>query len=106
MTVRPVFSDEIQPAGYSDLIKQQSSEVGFNEALKRTHTTHAYPLSSISGASGGFVSLSDKHPWPCRLLPTSVLQSSFTERPDWEQEEDKMYVSLCCCVFVSSRSKI
>lgn len=63
MTVRPVFSDEIQPAGYSDLIKEQSSEVGFNEALKRAPTTHAYPLSSISGASrGGFVRLSDKHP--------------------------------------------
>lgn len=62
MTVWPVFSDEMQPAGYSDLIKERRSEVGFNEALKKAPTTHAHPLSSISGASGGFVSLSDKHP--------------------------------------------
>lgn len=47
------LSDEIQPAGHCDLIKEQSSEVGFNEALKRAPTTHAHPLSSISGASGG-----------------------------------------------------
>lgn len=53
MTACLVYSNEIQPAGYSDLIKEQSSEVSFNKALKRVPTTHAYPLSSISGASGG-----------------------------------------------------
>lgn len=62
MTVRPVFSDEIWPASYSDLIKERSSEVSFNEALKKAPTTHAYPLSSISEASGGICKAFDKHP--------------------------------------------
>lgn len=51
-----------RPAGYSGLIKEQRSEVSFNEALKRGPTTHAYPLSSISGASGGICKPFDKHP--------------------------------------------
>lgn len=75
-----------QPAGCSDLIKEQSSKVGFNEALKAAHNMHADPLSAVSVASGGFVSLADKHPSPCRLLPTSVLRSLLTERPDCEQQ--------------------
>lgn len=52
MTVCFVFNDEIKPTGESDLIKKQRSELSFNEALKKAPTTHAYPLSSISGASG------------------------------------------------------
>lgn len=51
--IMTVFNDEIQPAAYTDLIEEQSGKVSFNEALKRAPTTHAYPLSSVSGASGG-----------------------------------------------------
>lgn len=34
-------------------LKSRVVKFGFNEALKWAPTTHAYPLSSISGASGG-----------------------------------------------------
>lgn len=53
MSVWPVFSDEIQPAGYPDLIKG-SSEVGFSEAEKESsHHARKAIVLRISSIRGG-----------------------------------------------------
>lgn len=61
MSVWPVFTDEIQPAGYPDPIKG-SSQVSFSEPEKESshyaRTAIVLRISSIRG----FVSPPDKHP--------------------------------------------
>lgn len=78
MSVWPVFSDEIQPAGYPDPIKG-SSQVSFSEPEKESsHYARTAIVLRISSIGGGlWALLISIH---SRLLPASVQSASFRGR--------------------------
>lgn len=93
-------SDETQPAGHFDLIKRAEQWSQFQWGFKGAAATHADPLSSVSGASGGIISLF----WETSVAPHTA--ANLCSAVPIHREARLGTAGACVCVWKGNPSTI